>query len=1360
MGGLDESHRELVEKASLGKHSIFQVADECDKLFDEFSQKSTETGQKLAPDFPKASSVEEVPLTYRVGEFHSRFRAWASYLGVFAGEHMNLDARLRERPELADIVLLTMDKLRANLQDLLSAEQPPAPSETDVEDGDSSSSSSWGIVDDSGDNQQNNLRDFIIGCIRESVGKLNRLAIVIRSSASISTPSDFFARVRRYAARHLAQDMASLETSFNHTLQFLYPNADDCFRRQLLKSALFRFAKLRYWQSHPEDQESDTRQIEEPTLGSSLDKGTPDVDDVSQKGTEDRKETVPITAAASSTNLSVTKAPVKIEEPEVPIVHSETRSQRREGTSVWMSTAQYPETPPVLLNPSNDQTVCPYCYKRQEDEIFTDKESWEHHIDEDLEPFVCIFETCGETASFSNFQDWRRHLRQVHTDDWLWQISPEPAYRCNHPSHFESDPDARPEDRSDNNIVISSFADIQDHFEKNHGQIISIPKAEDVYLDHPFPFTSLLLVEVAQKCAEWAEQFGAFGEVASGFHVRYNHEFTKMQALQHVLLDPEKFKLGKPLIELMEKERQHDIRDVLLCILREVQSFETLVSKYGAREVEENGKNADSQGVIDVSKIALEEALPDLVERERFVQTKTICIKRPFGPQRALWASTGKKAAEKSLSRIHEWLQLVRDEIDQFFWTFKIPENTKKGTSDKLKSLAADADLVTLTLSNPMRMRQLALQLEMPPEEIDDTFPSNMMTDAAAKKQARAAEQERETQRQQAEAVDNLRDILKKRNLAICVGSGVTLYSVSTETKPRLTWTGLVNNGFDYLERELPDFYQQQKKAFERARELLDDDKATAGDLIEAASKLNSFFQSHPGKLADWLSHQFEKLPHYVNSPAVLESLKKLHRNGALLMTTNYDGLMEKHCDLSPLDSSDKDKLMEFNRRLCDGVFHPHGYWKNPKHIVLDAIDYYKVRHDDGVQETLRNIFTERTILFVGCGGGLADPNFGELLKWLGEKQKNIGSSHYILLPKDELNPMPQLPLKHVRCEGYDAIGPWLENLLDQSERSDRVVEHRLRVVTTVQWHIDPEQLIPRDGLSKAAPALATMGDTLFAVWCGRNNDNNNLYWSSCRYSGDKPIWSKPKKLHERALSAERPAIAAMEDQLVVSWKAVSNDCLWYSTRRIGSQDWMIPNKIPGAGSSAGPSLALWKLNSTTRVYALWKGISAPADQHVYWTYYDGEKWYPKKALHAISTNVSPNLVCCRGKIYVAWKDKKTEKIFWACVDEDAAMSDIRAKVLHTNARTNRAPALAKVDGVIYALWKGQGNSTDMWLALLPEGEDEFKPAQIVEKMKTTVAPTLVGWDNRLVLAWKAIGNQYQMWWIYGGVRTEQSISS
>jgi len=265
----------------------------------------------------------------------------------------------------------------------LSHELLPSASKAEAEDSDNSSSSassasSWGIVDDYGDDHWNNLRDFIVGCIRESVGKLNRLAIVIRSGlASTSTPADLVARVRGYASRHLAQDVARLEISFKLTLQFLYPDADDSFKRQLLKSAIFRFAKLRYWQRHQKKLESDIRQNEEPTPGSSLDTPTPHLDDVSRRDAKDGKETRPISVAPSSTNLSMSKAAMRIEESEAPASRTEEGNRRRGGTSVWMSTARYPEAPPVDLNSSHDQTMCPYCCKRQEDEVFTNGKWWE-----------------------------------------------------------------------------------------------------------------------------------------------------------------------------------------------------------------------------------------------------------------------------------------------------------------------------------------------------------------------------------------------------------------------------------------------------------------------------------------------------------------------------------------------------------------------------------------------------------------------------------------------------------------------------------------------------------------------------------------------------------------------------------------------------------------------------------------------------------------------------------------------------------------------------------------------------------------------------------------------------------------------
>ena len=260
----------------------------------------------------------------------------------------------------------------------------------------------------------------------------------------------------------------------------------------------------------------------------------------------------------------------------------------------------------------------------------------------------------------------------------------------------------------------------------------------------------------------------------------------------------------------------------------------------------------------------------------------------------------------------------------------------------------------------------------------------------------------------------------------------MTRYSTATKDKKvllRMKWKGLIQNGFNYLEQQdkhVPK--EKQDIGIGSAKQMLENDNASSDNLLEAAATLTRLLG--PGRFARWLSIQFENLNKLVQHPSILQSLNKLHKEGAMLLTTNYDDLIEKWCDLDPIDSSKPDDLQKFNQRLKDGVFHPHGYWEHPTTVVLNAINYYAVQHDDGVQETLRNILTGKTVLFVGCGGGLADPNFGKLLEWIGKRQQNIGFNHCLLLPKNEPNPAPGLPLILLYCDDFDDIGPWLEKLL------------------------------------------------------------------------------------------------------------------------------------------------------------------------------------------------------------------------------------------------------------------------------------------------------------------------------------------
>ncbi|KAJ3579348.1 hypothetical protein NPX13_g1218 [Xylaria arbuscula] len=310
------------------------------------------------------------------------------------------------------------------------------------------------------------------------------------------------------------------------------------------------------------------------------------------------------------------------------------------------------------------------------------------------------------------------------------------------------------------------------------------------------------------------------------------------------------------------------------------------------------------------------------------------------------------------------------------------------------------------------------------------------------RRETKKREQERrqsESARIQHESMRILREQLKLGRLAICVGSGVTLYSASTQTS-RLSWWGLMSNALDYFEDQASGLTKNKikKSDLTSARKILLKDDLTEADREDVTNRIQKLLASRVDLETTWMRAQFQNLYRdHVDQLEVLDAIKLLQQQGALLFTTNYDDLLERHCNLEPIDASDPNGLMSYRRGSRPAVFHPHGFWRNANHIVLSAEQYWRVKNDQAVQETLQHILATKTVLFVGCGGGLADPNFGSLINWIGEKNIGTGSSHYILLERSEQNPVTELPLIHLRCEGFDDIPRYLKDLLDPSERRE-----------------------------------------------------------------------------------------------------------------------------------------------------------------------------------------------------------------------------------------------------------------------------------------------------------------------------------
>jgi hypothetical protein len=274
---------------------------------------------------------------------------------------------------------------------------------------------------------------------------------------------------------------------------------------------------------------------------------------------------------------------------------------------------------------------------------------------------------------------------------------------------------------------------------------------------------------------------------------------------------------------------------------------------------------------------------------------------------------------------------------------------------------------------------------------------------------------------------------VKDKRLVIIVGAGVTLNATSDalgKPLPRLTWTGLIRNGLDYLVNG--SYVNAANRRTAQAYSSLG--HGDPDSLLDAANIMASQMRQN-GQLPTWLESVFGSLYSEVRHQAVLEALQALHKSGVTLLTTNHDDILEKACSLRHIGRSNRDEILEFKRGDLDGVFHIHGSYHEPQEVVLDTTGYYQVTHSDEVQNLLKAFLEFNTILFVGCGSELEDPNFSTLLKWASERQENIPNRHCLLVRDgDSLNHRLLVRVKYGL--EYEDLGSYLKRLLDQPSQA------------------------------------------------------------------------------------------------------------------------------------------------------------------------------------------------------------------------------------------------------------------------------------------------------------------------------------
>lgn len=278
--------------------------------------------------------------------------------------------------------------------------------------------------------------------------------------------------------------------------------------------------------------------------------------------------------------------------------------------------------------------------------------------------------------------------------------------------------------------------------------------------------------------------------------------------------------------------------------------------------------------------------------------------------------------------------------------------------------------------------------------------------------------------------LDRLKKKSAKREIVVIAGTGV---SAATVTNPALptTWPRLLDDGIDFcLARTVPPDPQWES----RVRDAL-----AAGELMTAAHMIDERLcpQGPSSRLRRmWLQESVGTLradPFDPADPSTHASrlVNTIWELKAPVLTTNYDTLIRQVINAEIATWMNPDAF----RRAALGelprtVGHLHGVWMDTESVILDPFDYGRLSTHKPTAAALEQVAYGPSILFVGVGGGIADPTFGALRRWLQTTVEWSTNAHYLLVADTELaqarDELRNDPIEPIGFGGHGDLEPFI----------------------------------------------------------------------------------------------------------------------------------------------------------------------------------------------------------------------------------------------------------------------------------------------------------------------------------------------
>ena len=275
--------------------------------------------------------------------------------------------------------------------------------------------------------------------------------------------------------------------------------------------------------------------------------------------------------------------------------------------------------------------------------------------------------------------------------------------------------------------------------------------------------------------------------------------------------------------------------------------------------------------------------------------------------------------------------------------------------------------------------------------------------------------------------IQRLAQAANSNRLIIVCGAGVSLSA--TRGDSRAGWAGFLRYGLSWCKDCAVQFEGDQGLA--RA-----DADLLAGDLVSAADKIQRALE----KAGEWTRFLAESIGNLrLSDPTIAKLVRRLH---SPIATTNYDTLLEDALGLTHVTWQGK-LFGAALRGENSAIAHLHGIYTEPASVVLGSRSYGRHQADAHAQALQQALALQRSMLFVGVGDGLEDPNIGELIRFLDREFLDTAITHFWLATEEQASSLrPDSVIKPIvfGTNAATELIPFFRGLLDKIRPEKKTV--------------------------------------------------------------------------------------------------------------------------------------------------------------------------------------------------------------------------------------------------------------------------------------------------------------------------------